>query len=437
MKWLGVVGFLAWSEGASQNFPVEPLEAPVLKWRLDVTPERENSTASEYSGVATYGEYLYIGLSNKNGILIVDKHLGVPVGVLDTSAPIQSTPLIISTESGTMIVVSDLAGDVTAWSIPVSNNVHTLQVLKVPELVLPDADLADQYTKLWVQPLNIPVMAPLVGDSKHIVVSTNEDVVYALGMDGDIQWRVEHQTSPSRSGNLQLFGAGKPLLTESHAVVGFSDGGVLTINRQTGLIDNNVFNGDGRYPDVIAAPALIQGGLVVSGFEKPMWKQSSQSILWEQEVGAVESILVEPTEGNQTIIYHPGADGILRKVDTTSGAILWTWDSEEGSALTEPQFLNKNIILTSHSGGVYLIDSEDGTERWRTRGDFRREGVLKAPSMDKCGFTILTRAGFLERYQTCSTTLTTDKLEGMSEFSAPQRYMEYSQQPNAMFLPSK
>jgi hypothetical protein len=385
--------------------------------------------------VATFGEYLYVGRSNDNGVLIVDKKLGVSVGVLETSAPVQSTPLVVSTESETIVVACDLAGEVTAWSIPSFET--TLELSNKPTLVLPESNLASLYTQRWVQPLKIPVIAPLVADDSQIVVSTNEDVVYALGLDGQIQWRVEHQTSPSRSGNLQLFGAGKPLLTNSHAVVGFSDGGVLTINRETGLIDNNVFNGDGRYPDVIAAPALIQGGVVVSGFEKPMWKQSSQSILWEQEVGAVESVLVDSFEGNQTIVYHPGADGVLRKVDTTSGAILWTWDSEEGSALTEPKLWNDHILITSHSGGLYWIDSTDGHERWRSRDDFRREGILRAPSMDDCGFTILTKAGFLERYQTCSTTLTTDNTEGMSEFSTPQRYMEYSQQPNAVFLPFK
>lgn len=435
MHWLGVVGFLSWSKTYIHESSTVDLDAPVLKWRLDITPERENSTASEYSGVATFGEYLYVGRSNKNGVLIVDKNLGVAVGVLETSAPVQSTPVIVSTGSEATIVACDLAGEVTAWSIPSFES--TLEFSNKPALVLPESNWASLYTEQWVQSLKIPVIAPLVADDSQFVISTNEDVVYALGLDGQIQWRVEHQTSPSRSGNLQLFGAGKPLLTDSHAVVGFSDGAVLTINRETGLIDNNVFNGDGRYPDVIAAPALIQGGVVVSGFEKPMWKQSSQSILWEQEVGAVESVLVDSFEGNQTIVYHPGADGMLRKVDTTSGSILWTWDSEEGSALTEPKLWNDHILITSHSGGLYLIDSTNGTELWRSRDDFRREGILRAPSMDDCGFTILTRAGFLERYQTCSTTLTTDKTEGVSEFLTPQRYMRYSQQPNAVFLPSK
>ena len=437
MDWLGVVGFLSWYPQSFQESPVKYFDAPVLKWRLDITPERENSTASEYSGVATFEDYLYVGRSNQTGVLIVDKRLGVSVGVLETSAPVQSTPVIITTETGTLLIASDLAGEVIAWSIPTPNIESTLELSNTSKVIRQSLDVTSLYTKRWVQPLKIPVIAPLVGDKQQIVISTNEDVVYALGLNGDIQWRVEHQTSPSRSGNLQLFGAGKPLLTDSHAVVGFSDGGVLTINRQTGLVDNNVFNGDGRYPDVIAAPTLVQGGLVVSGFEKPMWKQNSQSILWEQEVGAVESILVDPIEGNQTIVYHPGADGVLRKVDTTSGAILWEWDSEEGSALTEPKFWNDKIIITSHSGGVYLIDTNDGQEQWRTRDDFRREGVLRAPSMDSCGFTILTRAGFLERYQTCSTTLMTENQEGLSEFSQPQRYKKYGQKPNAMFLPFK
>ena len=61
-------------------------------------------------------------------------------------------------------------------------------------------------TNLWSTALDIPVNTPIESDGQNLLfVSTNNDIVYALGTDGQ-SWRFAHKVSPTRKGNLQLFG---------------------------------------------------------------------------------------------------------------------------------------------------------------------------------------------------------------------------------------
>jgi outer membrane protein assembly factor BamB len=195
------------------------------------------------------------------------------------------------------------------------------------------------------------------------------------------------------------------LLDNQEIVVGFSDGAVLRLDSSNGSVLERVYNGKGRYPDIIAQPIVVQGGVVVSGFEQPIWKQNVEDILWQEDFGSVQGGLIALDEANNTMIYHPGADGVLRKIDTTSGAVEWSWDSEKGTALTSPQRVLNHLLVASHSGGLFMIDSESGNEVWRTRADFQHTGILQSPAMEDCALTVLTRTGFLERYVTCSKQL--------------------------------
>ena len=121
-------------------------------------------------------------------------------------------------------------------------------------------------------------------------------------------------------------------------MVGFSDGAVLRLSKTDGTVLEKVYNGDGRYPDVIAKPAEVQGGILISGFEQPSYKEERgdtlESIVWIGSRRDRRSL-----EGNGTIVYHSGSDGKLRKLDTTTGSVLWEWDSEAGFCTDQSSFV--------------------------------------------------------------------------------------------------
>ena len=76
---------------------------------------------------------------------------------------------------------------------------------------------------------------------------------------------------------------------------------MLRLSKSDGTVLEKVYNGDGRYPDVIAKPAVVQGGIFISGFEQPSYKESQEAVLWSQSFGSVEGAIVDPIEGNGTI----------------------------------------------------------------------------------------------------------------------------------------
>ena len=399
MNWLHTLGFLAVPVDVSETASVQNLQLPVLEWRLDVVPQLQNSTSVQYSGVSKHKDLLYLGTSNRSGILMVDHRYATPVGRLTTEAPVQAQPTVLQIGSTTQLIAVDLSGEVYSWSVSTDEDIQADS--KILTLQRPDSDRSVDHTLNWSVSLDIPVNTPIETDGKSIFVSTNNDIVYSLDLDGNILWRFAHRVSPTRKGNLQLFGAGRPLVEDDSIVVGFSDGAVLRLTKLDGTIVEKVYNGEGRYPDVIAQPTSIQGGILVSGFEQPSYKEHQESILWSKAFGAVQGSLVDPNEGNNTLVYHAGSDGLLRKIDTTSGAVLWDWDSETSASLTAPVWLNEQLLIASHVGGLYIIDPTTGDEVWRSRLEHRQSGYMQPPLVDECTVHVLSVKGFLEQYDTC------------------------------------
>ena len=401
MDWLQTLG-LVWvttthpAKSSSQEFS---LHEPVLQWRLDIVPDLQNSTSVQHSGVSAHNELLYMGTSTRAGVLMIDHRYGVRVGRLNTVAPVQATPTILNLNGKYQMYAVDLSGMVYAWELPVKD------VEKVVEAqVQPKSDRSDEHKTLWETPLDIPVNTPIESDGQLLFVSTNNDTVYALDLDGNVIWRFAHKVSPTRKGNLQLFGAGSPLLFEDSVVVGFSDGAVLRLSKVDGTVLEKVYNGAGRYPDVIAKPVSVQGGILVSGFEQPSYKENQESVLWSQSFGSVEGAIVDPFDGNGTLVYHAGSDGQLRKLDTSTGAVLWEWDSDTGAALTGPLWFEEQIMIASHVSGLFLIDSSTGKESWRSRLHHRQTGYMHTPLLHACSMYGITTKGFLEKYRVCDRT---------------------------------
>ena len=120
MNWLQTIGFLGVSATSSvEDSSLSPyLQEPVLKWRLDIVPELQNSTSVQYSGLNAHNELLYLGTSNRSGVLMVDHRYGVRMGRLSTSAPVQATPTILTVNGEQQLFAVDLSGMVYAWQLP-------------------------------------------------------------------------------------------------------------------------------------------------------------------------------------------------------------------------------------------------------------------------------------------------------------------------------
>ena len=350
---------------------------PVLSWRVDVTSDQINSTSVEYSAPAIYEERIFLGLSHKTGLHIFNRESGYYMGSMPTKSFVQSPPLIIDHQ----LFVADLSGTVYAWDL------QTQQIL-------------------WEIELGIPVNSQIVSAQDQLFVSTNEDVFYALNQKGEVLWRYAHRVNPSRKNNMQLFGGGTPLLREKDVVIGFSDGALVILDRYNGAVLEQLWNGTGRFPDIIAQPVAIGQSLMVASFELSTWKQDASQVLWEKEVGGMHhGLLIAGEEfglGHNRFFAHPGADGHLRLIDTVSGNVLWDWDSGAQSALTHPQVWQNNLLISSSTGSISIIDLQTGKEIWRDRQNFNQSGSMHGPLIVDDEIFLLSKAGFLQKYQNLS-----------------------------------
>ena len=374
MNWMTVLGLSStlgsFSPENEKNITSSSLETvswsePILAWKKDVTPDQENATNVESSAIAIWKDEIYFGVSHRKGIVILDRYNGESIGVLETKASVQSRPTVV----GSKIFAADISGTIYSWDL-------------------------ESKKELWTVALNAPVNTEMSLYEEQLFVATNSDVVYSLSLDGEVLWRYAHRADPSRKGKLQLLGAAKPLAREKDVVLGFSDGAVVRLNRNTADILEQVWNGSGRYPDIIAQPTDLKDGVLVSGFEKPTWKQVNQTTSWEQAIGGNHSALVLE-EQNGVMVLHPGGDGILRKIDSTSGTVLWSWDSDTGSALTMPQITSSGVFISSSVGGLWLIDPSTGEEEWSYQTDYMFAGAMHAPLIVENQIFLLNKSGFL------------------------------------------
>lgn len=249
----------------------------------------------------------------------------------------------------------------------------------------------------WRHQSGAPVLvAPTVKDGT-VFVANVEDLVVALNADtGELLWRYQHRKDPLRTDDLTLFAAPPPLRVGDDLVVGFSDGSVVALDAARGDVRWERQVGEGRYPDIVAGVSAWGNDLFASGYFVPLVAidRRSQNVRWRMDAGAANAALVVE-ETRMPLLAHPGTDGQLRGVAALTGALLWTWNSDTGSALTTPVYTPAGLLVGASTGGLYLIDPETGRERWRYLEDRLLEGVTATPVVAGRQVLVVTNAGRL------------------------------------------
>ena len=237
---------------------------------------------------------------------------------------------------------------------------------------------------VWERDVGGAVLSSLVLHNEEVYFSAAGDLVYSLSKNsGELNWRYEHRKDPTRIGEFPLLGSPIPLIVaDTKLFVGFSDGAISDLSLDQGAVNKTYWVGEGRYPDVIAQPAIVtltpeQQGILVSGFEGPTMLMNTEldQVLWSIDQGAAESALVTKER-----IILGGSDGKLTALDTT-GAVLWSWDSETDSTLNVPVLNQGRLWVSSTGGTLYLIDPAFGDLLWSFKPKHLLSGFQGAPTV--------------------------------------------------------
>ena len=184
------------------------------------------------------------------------------------------------------------------------------------------------------------------------------------------------------------------MVIDDSVLLGFSDGSLVSLDRVGGDVQWDRRVGEGRYPDLVAAPVHHGTDVFVSGYFKPLVAidVATRNVRWRLEYGAANASLVVESEP-LTVIHHPGTDGKLRTVAAITGAELWEWDSGTAGALTTPVLTEAGLLVGSSDGGLYLIDPTAGELVWEYSEDRLLDGVTAAPVVEGRQVLFVTNAG--------------------------------------------
>jgi len=377
--WLATLGLVA-ATGQTGDYPRAPADVggafdhpPVVQWIVRLPgPPPQSATHTEMGGPLLHGDRIYVGNASDDALLVLDRRTGGLLERLPTGAPVQATPVVVDEH----LFFSDAAGTTFCY------------------------DLAND-GKLWSHFGGAPILSsPMVHDGV-VYVSDVANVVVALAADtGDLKWRHAQKLDPSRSFELELYGAPAPVLAGDLVLTGFSDGTLTALEASTGEVAWQRRVGEGQYPDVIGEAAVRGGDVIVAGYTEPLLALDMQShaVRWRLDVGGAQAATVgaaHPGDAADSVVFHGGGDGILRCIDGVKGDLLWQWDSKTSSSLTRPLLTEAGGLVGASGGSVYLVDAATGKLRWAWRPGYNVAGVTAAPDVDGRQAVVLTNAGNL------------------------------------------
>lgn len=384
--WLATAGLVA-TLGApqtpdSQRYAGDFDKPPAETWMVALPgPPFPAAIHTELGAPLIHGDYIFVGQAGTDGLHVLARDSGAPLRTIGSGAPVQAPPIVVDN----LLVSTDLSGTTTVWEL--GEGLHV--------------------KKRWERSSGAPVLSAAAISKGLVLVAGVDNVVTAVDLQsGELVWRHAQRLDPGRSAELELYGAPTPVVHGDLIIAGFADGTVTALAHDTGDIVWQRRVGEGQYPDILGAPLIVGDDIVVAGYSEPLvgMHAPSRNVRWRLDVGGAGAPLAgggdgaRPNgslggDGANAFIYHGGEDGILRCVDARTGALVWEWDSETASALTEPVATDAGVLIGAAAGSVYLVDAATGQRSWSWEPGFHVSGVTVPPAVGGRQAVAVTNAG--------------------------------------------
>jgi outer membrane protein assembly factor BamB len=337
--------------------------APAHHWARPLPgPAFPAARHTELGAPLIHGGAVYLGAAGSDSLYALSRRDGTLLNAFAAAGPVQSAPVT----DGESIYFTDSAG--YTWCYPLAGGeAH------------------------WRHYGGAPILAPVRMDGGRIYVSNVGGVSYALdSKSGELMWRHEQEVDIGRKSQLELYGTPTPVVSDNLVLIGSHDGSVVALDREKGLRLWQRKVGEGRYPDLIGAPVVHEGDVIVAGFSEPLvsLNMESRNVRWRLDTGGAQAPLVDGR-----LVYHGGSDSKLRKLDAITGSVSWTWECGEGGTLGQPVKIKAGLLIASSEGSLYLIDDADGTELWRYNPAHHLDGITAGIAVEGRQAIIVTNAG--------------------------------------------
>jgi outer membrane protein assembly factor BamB len=341
---------------------------PLPHWKVRLPGGRVAAgTHTERARPVPIGEHLLVGSAAGQALYMLSRRDGSLVRTFSAAGSVESEPTV----AGDRVYFTDTAG--YTWSYRLDG-----------ELV-------------WKHKGGAPILVRPTVHQDRVYVTNVDDLAVALNAeDGSLLWRYRRPPDLTRAGELALYAAPPAVVLGEEVLLGFSDGFVVALDADEGEVAWERRVGEGRYPDLVAAPVPHQSDIFAAGYFTPFVAidRATHNIRWRLELGAASAPAIDAT-AEEAILYLAGTDGALHAVASVTGAELWTWDSQTPGALTTPLITPAGLLVGSSDGQVYLVNPADGRELWRYHEPVLLDGVTSAPAIDGRQLLFISNAGWL------------------------------------------
>ena len=273
--------------------------------------------------------------------------------------PVLTETLVIAGNSIDGLVAYDRVSASEVWRLPLDGGVEAGVAEDRDHLYFGAGDGFFYKIKkingevIWSFPIRAEGLGQPTLEGNRVYFLAGNNIVYCLNTGtGKSVW-LYNRRDPS---NISVRGGSRPSVDDSNVYVGFSDGAVVALKKESGnLVWETVINKNKRFQDVDAHPYRDGGDLFVAGYDNSLHslKAASGESQWQIDLGGYSS----PYQSGNTLFYATTEKKIVALQKSTGQKI---WEQPLRSLGTRPEEFKGLLVVGEFIGRLKFLDMQTG-----------------------------------------------------------------------------
>lgn len=248
---------------------------------------------------------------------------------------------------------------------------------------------------VWKASLSGDSLAKPIIAGQQVFVKTIDGNLYAFDLKkGEKLWVVDHGAP-----HLILKASSSPVLFDKLVLVGFSDGKLDAVEKQTGRLvwQRNIAYASGgsdveRLVDIDADPIVRGDQVYLASYQGYIGALSLQNgeFIWQKPASIYKNMAILGDT-----IYYVDSDSTVWARNRSNGHVKWKQEALKARGLTEPVVMGHHLLLADKSGYLHGLDVSTGEIVSRA---FVNAPVYTAPVVAGSSVYVLSTNGKLSRF---------------------------------------
>jgi outer membrane protein assembly factor BamB len=220
--------------------------------------------------------------------------------------------------------------------------------------------LPESLKLIWKKQLSSEIRSQAVLDQGQVFVRTGDGKLSALdASNGDVQWTVTRRVPA-----LSLTGTSKPIAIDDLVISGFDNGKLVAFERANGSTawETTIGNPRGRTEierlvDLDGQFVIRDGVIYVSSFQGSLAAVTVNGgqVVWSRDFSSSKAIAVD-----QEALYLVDDHSHLWSIDRRTGSSFWKQDVLNARKITAATLVGENLVVGDLYGYLHFLRRSDG-----------------------------------------------------------------------------